>query len=183
MSLDKCVSSKLVVEGKNRLQLIPGGHYNLNEENNTELHVVQLHVLRHHIDMMIVSWCENGENIVRLGTGVDTLAAKLYDEYKTFIEEGIDPFQFKDYWYKDHNLNDAFVLTQKTAMDIFDRKNLLKLLADNYDISRTVTEEHTYVYLHNIAVLSSKVAICLMDFEDFAGYEEQEDCVVIKVRN
>lgn len=183
MSLNNNVSSKLVVEGKNLVQLIPGGRYNLTEENNTELHVVQLYVLQHHIAMMIESWCQNGENVVRMGNSVDTLAAKLYDVYKPFIEEGIDPLKFIDYYSKNHDLKDVFVLTQKRAMDTYDRKNLIKLLATNYDISRTDAGHFTYIYLHDAQVLSSAIVACFMDFEGFIGYEVEEECVVIKVRN
>ncbi len=81
---------KFELYGENKVHLIPGGYYNLNEDNNTELMVVKLALLQAHIDAAIDQVAESSEEPKSLTNGSDImkLADTIYAKYQQDIESG-----------------------------------------------------------------------------------------------
>lgn len=98
LDLNKRVISTLEVVAPNVIHSHPGGTYNLNEDNHTEERVVKLHILGHFIDLMTESYCDSAENNILLGEEVDRLADKLYGYFDKFIRNGVNIFEYYQYY-------------------------------------------------------------------------------------
>jgi len=100
MGLESMITSSIKVVGKNIVELHPGGTYNLNELNQVETAVVKLHLLSHFCELMAESWSHSGENNLFYGTAVEELADTVFDQYKKFIEAGLDIFSYDEYYMR-----------------------------------------------------------------------------------
>ena len=98
LDLNKRVVSTLEVVAPNIICSQPGGTYNLNEDNHTEERVVKLHILSHFVDLMSESYCDSSENNILLGEEVDRLADKLYGYFDKFIRNGVNIFEYYQYY-------------------------------------------------------------------------------------
>ena len=94
----QCVSSKVKVYGPNKVEMQPGGCYELGVENDTEERVVRLHLLSHFIDLVIHDICETSENRILKGSRIETLADDLFEDFRSFIEAGFDIFDIPEYY-------------------------------------------------------------------------------------
>ena len=183
MAYDKMTTSKLSVAAPNVLNLSPGGYYNLQENNRTEAAVVKLHILQKHIEMAIESYCNSSENTIRLGDKIDKLADELFEQYETYIEEGVDPFKFHDYELERTNLGDAYIMTQVGLLDTDRSRKALFSILRLFDISRSTAEGVLYVYLHDRGSLSTSLYTALREFEDVLDIDYDTDiaCMYIKI--
>ena len=124
MGYDKMITASMKVLKPNCVELHPGGVYNLNENNCVETAVVKLHMLSQFCDMMAEAWSYSGENNVLMGEEVETLADKLFNEYKPFIEAGCDIFNHADFYnrktldkYKTRPIVNGFMNSSPTEIE------------------------------------------------------------------
>ena len=90
------------VIAKNVIELRPGGFYNLNEDNEIERRVVNLHLLSMFAELAANELCENGECMQTvLGMRLEQLGDDLFDKYMPFIANGIDIFSYQDFQTKE----------------------------------------------------------------------------------
>ena len=183
MSYDKMTTSKLSVAAANVLHLTPGGYYNLKDGNRVETAVAKLHILQKHIEMAIESYCDSSENTIRLGDKMDKLASELFEQYETYIEEGVDPFKFQDYELERTNLGDAYILTQLAALDTDRSRKALASILRLFDVSRSTADGVMHVYLHDRKSLSMALHAAFREFEDVldVDYDTDAECVYIKM--
>ena len=61
-------------------------------------------------------------------------------------------------------------------------KQLIKWLAENFDISRQESVDSTFIYLHDLAIISNGLLENLMRFEAFNGLELRDGCLTVVVK-
>lgn len=90
------------VIAKNVIELHPGGFYNLNEDNEIERRVVNLHLVSMFTELAANELCENGECMQTvLGMRLEQLGDDLFDKYAPFIANGVDIFSHQDFQTKE----------------------------------------------------------------------------------
>jgi hypothetical protein len=99
MGLDKMITATAIVVGKNILELHPGGTYNLNEDNEIERRVVNLHLVSMFADMAAAELCQNGECMQTLqGPRLEQLGEDIFEAYAPFIRQGINVFGLDSFY-------------------------------------------------------------------------------------
>jgi hypothetical protein len=90
-------SAKVV--GKNVLHMVPGGTYRLNDNNEIEQRVINLHLLAMFADIAADELCENGECLQTLfGPRMEQLGEDIFDRLAPYIKAGVDIFSHTEYY-------------------------------------------------------------------------------------
>jgi hypothetical protein len=104
-------SAKVV--GKNIIHMVPGGTYNLNDNNEIEQRVVNLHLLAMFADIAANELCENGECMQTLfGSRMEQLGEDIFEKLMPFIKEGVDIFNYTEYY-------------NRTKLDTYDKRPIV----------------------------------------------------------
>lgn len=105
--LNELIASTIKVVGKNVVHTRPGGTYDLNENNDIESRVVRLHLLSHFCDLAIEELYNNGETRLLKGGRIEQLADDLFEDFVPFIKEGVNIFEYADYFMREQLLKYA----------------------------------------------------------------------------
>jgi len=90
-------SAKVI--GNNIIHMVPGGTYNLNENNEIEQRVINLHLLAMFADIATNELCENSECMKTLfGPRMEQLGEDIFEKLMPFIKEGVDIFNYTEYY-------------------------------------------------------------------------------------
>lgn len=172
------------------IELRPGGVYNLNEDNEVELRVVKLHLLKAFADLCAEDVSSMAENHVVLGDAIEGLADRLFEVYGPSIMRGHDVFMHKDFFRPGKlerygKLFEKFRATGKPIDYIEDYDGPGRVYMDNLHIGSTEywpEEFHRnagkwYLQIANQEWLSDDLEFLeyeLFEFAILAGYFDEE---------